>query len=220
MSDKLARNTYFLHIPKTGGNWLRSIIKQSSIKEIKTNKISKHATFDLLVGTNRTKFLNLELKKKIRYFCVVRHPLLWYQSWFSYQHDKGWRNWGEEGNFNDWHCLSALNMPKEDDFNQFMIRINQNSPGFLTFLYHSYVLNSGARFLRNENLRDELLSINREWRLGLSEQLILESDKLNVSTKSPIVWDEKVLKDTIENESSILKKYGYEQSPYDLVKIM
>lgn len=219
MSNILEKKTYFLHIPKTGGNWVRSIIRDSGINEVKTNRISKHATYDLLAGANSNKYFNRVSRHKINFFCVVRHPLLWYQSWFNYQNTKGWSDWGEKANFNCWHCLSPLNMPKQNDFNQFMNHVNDNVPGFLTSLYHSYVLNSGARFLQNENLSDELLSLNREWRLGLNEKSILDSEKINVSFKSNIIWDEKVVEATLENEAALLKKYGYENNHYNLVKI-
>lgn len=217
MSNILPNNVFFLHIPKTGGNWIRSIIKRSAVKEIKTNEISKHATYDLLAGVHQSQLF--KIGKTIKYFCVVRHPLMWYQSWFCYQRDRAWRNWGEKGNLLRWHCLAGINTEIHGDFNKFMTCVNNNTPGFLTFLYHSYVLNSGARCLKNENLRDELLSLNADWSLGLNETLILESEKVNVSTKYEIIWDEKVLVETLENEMPLLKKYGYETDASNLVKI-
>tara|TARA_B100001059_G_scaffold167295_1_gene166894 strand:+ start:780 stop:1436 length:657 start_codon:yes stop_codon:yes gene_type:complete len=217
MSNFLPNNVFFLHIPKTGGNWVRSIIRGSGVKEIKTNQISKHATYDLLAGVHNRTFFKSPIS--IKYFCVVRHPLLWYQSWFRYQQDKGWKNWGEKGNMLRWHCLTGINMKKQDDFNMFMTHVNNYSPGFLTSLYHSYVLNSGARYLKNENLKYELLSLNEDWCLGLNEKIIVDSEKINVSTKSEIIWDEKVLAETLENEIPLLKKYGYDSDASDLVKI-
>ena len=217
MSDVLLNNVFFLHIPKTGGNWVRSVIKRSGVKELKTNNISKHATYDFLAGVHGKPVP--QRSPPIKYFCVVRHPLLWYQSWFCYQHDRTWRNWGEKGNLLDWHCLTGINMERQVDFNRFMVRVNNLSPGFLTFLYHSYTLNSGARCLKNEDLREELLSLNAEWSLGLDETVIAESEKVNVSRKSEIIWDEEVLNETLTNELPLLKKYGYQADARDLVKI-
>jgi hypothetical protein len=217
MSDVLSNNVFFLHIPKTGGNWVRTVIRRSGIKEIKTNKISKHANYDLLAGVHQSRLI--KPRGKIKYFCVVRHPLLWYQSWFRYQHDRGWRVWGEKSNSLKWHCLAGINMEKHDDFNKFMTYINRNAPGFLTYLYHSYVLSSDARYLKNENLRDELLSLNSEWNLGINESLILESKEVNVSVKSDIIWDEEVVAETLENEMPLIKKYGYGTDVSDLINI-
>ncbi|MDA7544111.1 hypothetical protein N8761_00375 [Alphaproteobacteria bacterium] len=219
MSDIIDSKTYFLHIPKTGGNWLRSVLWDSGIKSIKTNTVSKHATYDLLCGENSKKIFPQKVSWHIKFFCVVRHPLLWYQSWFKYQHSKGWRDWGENGNFRHWHCLSPLNMPIQDDFNEFMRIVNRNTPGFLTHLYHSYILPSGAKFLKNENLREELLLLNKDWSLGLNEEVIKYQNALNVSSKSQIYWDEKVLKETLENESALLKKYGYSEKSETIVNI-
>lgn len=126
MSDVLPNNVFFLHIPKTGGNWVRRVIERSGVKKIQTNKISKHATYDLLSGVHGRP--EPSRGPLIKYFCVVRHPILWYQSWYRYQHDRSWRNWGEEGNLLHWHCLTGINMKKQNDFNEFMTFINQKAP--------------------------------------------------------------------------------------------
>lgn len=196
---------------------MRRVIRGSGIREVKTNQISKHATYDLLAGTLQSRLI--KPRRKIKYFCVIRHPLLWYQSWFRYQHGRGWLTWGEKSNVSKWHCLSGINMEKQDDFNSFMTYINRNAPGFLTYLYHSYVFSSDARYLKNENLRDELLSLNSEWSLGLNESLILESKEVNVSLKSDIIWDEEVVAETLENELPLLKKYDYGTEVSDLINI-
>lgn len=224
MSDWVKKDVCYLHIPKTGGNWVRSILRGSGIKEQKSNFISKHASYDLIVGANssRYNFLNDYLSKKIKFFCVVRHPLLWYQSWFNYQGRwKEWRKFGQVGNLSKkkWHCLSSINSESIRDFNKFINNINKSTPGFLTYLYYSYILSSGARVLKNELLRDQLCELNREWKLGLNESLILHSKKINESNKSKIIWSEENVKNTLENEKAIIKKFNYSISPEEIIKI-
>jgi hypothetical protein len=221
MSDIINNKFCFLHIPKTGGNWVRTVLRESGIKQIKSNEISKHATYDLLVTQKTKSIFSRYSNREINYFCVVRHPLLWYQSWFNYQHTRGWKNWGEGGNLNPrkWHCLSPLNMPPQKDFNEFLTLVNRNTPGFLTHLYYSYTLPSNARVLKNENLREDVFQLNRQWRLGIDEELILNTKTINASKKSNIFWTEKNLVDTIENERSLFKKYDYSELGEDVVNI-
>ena len=215
------KSTCYLHIPKTGGNWIKNLLINSGTKEIRTNKISKHATYDLLVGASSNRIFSRLSLNKINFFCVVRHPLLWYQSWFNYQHQEAWKDWGQSGtlHYRKWHCLSPLNMPKQDDFNEFIKIINQTSPGFLTYLYHSFTLPSGARVLKNESLRDDLLNLNKEWNLGIKENLIISSDRINVSKKSDISWTAKNVVETLQNESAIFEKYDYKKDPESIIKI-
>ena len=225
MSDWIKKDLCYLHIPKTGGNWVRSVLRGSGIKELKSNTINKHATYDFLVGYEASKiniFRN-HVMDNVRFFCVIRHPLLWYQSWFNYQNRwrNGWKYFGQVGSLHkkDWHCLSPLNTPSIRDFNEFMQFVNENMPGFLTYLFYSFTLHSGARVLKNELLRDQLFQLNQEWNMGLDEALILKSDKVNVSLKSQIIWSEENLKNTLENENSLIKKYNYTDSPEEIVNI-
>ncbi len=225
MSDWVKKDICYLHIPKTGGNWVRNVLRNSGIKESKTNKINKHATYDFLVGSKVSE-INIFRKHSmdnIRFFCVIRHPLLWYQSWFNYQSQwrMGWKQFGKVGSLNkkDWHSLSPLNNPSISDFNEFMKIVNNKTPGFLTYLFYSYTIPSNARVLKNELLRDQLLQLNQEWNMGLDKSEIQKSDKVNVSPKSQIIWSEENIKNTLNNESSLIKKYNYTNSPEDIVRI-
>lgn len=237
MSDWLTNEIIFLHIPKTGGNWARKVFRESGIKVRKTNNISKHANYDLLAGNikwyqslfryqyspewqqSHPKILKSHLTNPKKFFCVVRHPLLWYQSHFRYQHSRDWKQWGQNANTSYWHCLSPLTMPKTDDFNHFMKTVNKNTPGFLTYLYHSYTFPSNARVLKNEQLRDDLLLLNSDWEIGLDEKIIMESPKENKSKKSEIIWTEENIVRTLKNESAALEKYNYLESADSIVRI-
>lgn len=224
MSDWVGNRSVYLHIPKTGGNWIRSVIKDSQVHTKKTNKYSKHATYDFLMGSGLSRRPSLVAKTKasqINFFCVVRHPLLWYQSWYRYQKDCGWKQWGVSGDTSAkmWHCLSALNMPEPSEFNEFIERVNIQAPGFLTYLYHSYVLPSGARVLKNESLRVDLLALNEEWNLGLNQKIISNRASENLSTKIPIRWSEKNFSETLKYEGAALDFYGYSGPHNELINI-
>lgn len=222
MSDFLDGRTVYLHIPKTGGNWIRSIAKKSGKLVSRTHR-NKHATYDLLVGSglkSKRRFPGFQNRKAdLRTFCVVRNPLLWYQSFFRYQTDNGWKQWGVTGDVDNWHCLSPLNMAPTDDFNAYMRTVNANAPGFLNYLYSSYALPSGARVLKNETLRDDLLALNSDWGLCLDERLILSEDKINVSTKIDIDWSEENYANTLRNEAPTFLKYGYAMGDESVVRV-
>lgn len=211
---------FFLHIPKTGCNWVRAIIKKSKTKKIEMAKINKHATFDLLVGDNNNfSIKELFKEKKINFFCTVRNPLTWYESWFKYQTANNFKIWGKHKNLvaSDWHCIEPLNMQKKT-FNEFIKFVNKSNPGFLTHLYYSYTI-SNAKVIKFENLKQEFLDLNKQWDMGIDEKLILNEAKINVSPKLNIIWSKKNYIETVENERSIFRKYNYSLNYKNIINI-
>lgn len=76
----------FLHVPKTGGNWVTKIINESGLDAI--NYGDKHATYDYICGAdfvNYSPIMRFSTIPKFRNFCVVRNSLKWCESWFKYQ---------------------------------------------------------------------------------------------------------------------------------------
>ncbi len=74
----------FLHVPKTGGNWVAAVLREQFPDAQRMPKIH----------TSRQSAPQPELFT----FAFVRHPLSWYQSYFSYKQRKGWdpnNNWDD-----------------------------------------------------------------------------------------------------------------------------
>ncbi|WP_440934361.1 hypothetical protein [Candidatus Pelagibacter sp.] len=217
MSFVIKKNIYFLHIPKTGGNWVWKVFEKSGFKMIRSNPINKHANYDFLAGYNSSflKIFNFNLKNKNRFFCTVRHPLTWYESFFKYLHFFNRMNFGETGKLysKDWHILSPLNNFPKNDFNEFVKNINIKYPGFLTYLYNSYIFPTNARVLKIENLKEDLISLNKDWDLGLNLSVLDNTQKINVSNKIKINWTEENLKNTIKNEKVLFSRYNYKELP-------
>eukprot|EP01025_Chloroclados_australasicus_P050207 TRINITY_DN5746_c1_g1_i4.p1 TRINITY_DN5746_c1_g1~~TRINITY_DN5746_c1_g1_i4.p1 ORF type:complete len:188 (-),score=5.11 TRINITY_DN5746_c1_g1_i4:34-597(-) len=159
----------FLHIPKTGGNWLTKLLRQS---DITMKKISdKHATYDLVSGQLQERSARpiFGLKKRqYEFFAVVRNPLTWYESWFKYQSYRfslgAFKDWGANGDPYNWHCMSPLNFGHIADFNDFMERVNERAPGFAGHLFCASTSNSGARILKAESIRSDLVRLSDEKR--------------------------------------------------------
>ena len=213
MSLILKNNLLYLHIPKTGGNWLTKIMRSHGcvLREIE----SKHATYDLVSGRLRARsFIQRKLTlrgiENMKYMAVVRNPLKWYESWFKYQTSNGFRDWGEAGNPLLWHVMSSINLAKQRDFNEFVLAINREHPGFVTSLYAAYTARSSAIVLKNENIREDFARINSRFELGVSEAAIFESEEHGVSPKLPIVWDQKVLDEILSLEQACFRTYDYD----------
>lgn len=210
MALLIQRRTVYLHIPKTGGIWLTGILHASGVRLRKVE--AKHATYDLVLGRLRAQ-ARLRFWRRwtdYRAFCVVRHPLTWYESWFRYQQARAFRDYGDVGSVPLWHPMAPLNGITASDFNAFMAQVNARVPGFAGHLFRSYTVNSGARVLKAETLRDDLAQLNRDWGLGLDDGRITGAQAANVSPPVPILWHPRILAQTIAHERAAFALYGYD----------
>ena len=106
--------------------------------------------------------------------------------------------------------MSALNEQISEDFNEFVANVNRNLPGFVTALYAMYAMNSGATVLHLENIRKELGDFFSANGLQLDKSDLLKKNPENVSPEIRIEWDEKIRRQTIQNEMAAFLGYGYD----------
>ncbi len=224
MATLLAQGVLYLHIPKTGGNWMTNILRDQGL--VRGRVGNKHATFDMisdfrqkhLRGTlqrmrwtlGETVGLHHGLTARPRIVCVVRHPLSWYESWFKFQTARDWKTWGTRGDLRDWHAMADMNANAAPDFNAFMRNVNHNTPGYVTQLFARYVYGSGAEALHNETLAEDLVAFCQRVGLPVDSAAILAAPRLGESPAARIEWDPDVLRETIENERAAFRRYGYD----------
>jgi len=185
MALLLNNNMMFIHIPKTGGNWITEVLKINNL--INRALPEKHDTPEII----KSKYPNINPIKK---FCFIRNPITWYESWFQYATMKNWRNWGKH----KWHPCKRLNGLGDKAFNKFIENVIKHCPSYLSNLYSLYT--KDCDFVgKQEDLEKDLVKT-----LGIELKLI---DKIGVSKKLKIRWN-KALKDKIiELEKDILIKY-------------
>ena len=141
MTIRLIDGSEFLHLPKTGGNWVTRVLEQNHLVERYIQH--KHASYDLnlfgdRMGSGRQlvhlcsrlaagKFKRIlgipydepDAASCFR-FCFVRHPLSWYESWWKYMKSRGWNDWGRKNSARYWDPNSLLNGLGSDNFNTFV----------------------------------------------------------------------------------------------------
>ena len=208
MALMLKNGLVYMHIPKTGGNWLTSLLEKNDL--VTGAAGHKHATYEALVCTDAGKQAKAAGAAISGYFCVVRNPISWYESWYKYQCHREWRRWGVPGDLLRWHVMAGLNMAAPADFNVFMERVNYQSPGFVSHLYSRYTLGSGALVLKTETIRDDLLNLRRKTGLALPEADILSFPKVGVSPPRPVQWEADLKRLTVTNEITAFRAYGYD----------
>jgi hypothetical protein len=136
-------NALFLHIPKTGGEWVRQVLWDAGLETVKLHPgKQKHA--DLRWFKEHP-----EYDRPFR-FAFVRHPLGWYRSYWTYQRGRGWKEIPEVG----------LTPPDPAiSFDDFVCWMAEEHPGFLMRLYRRYIGpedNEIDYVARSEELRIDL----------------------------------------------------------------
>lgn len=221
MAVLLRGGAVFLHIPKTGGTWITEVLKHCGLVDCLL--CHKHAdVFRVLygswlpqgidsVGVPNPPMPSTEVDASACFFCFVRHPLSWYESWWRYMTDHGWPARGKEKDKLRWHPNSVLNSLADNDFNSFVRKVIKVRPGYVTELYSSYTYDC-VRFIgKQEKLADDLVAILRNLGLPFDEQEIREYKHRNVSMTSPqrATWDPGLRKEVLRLEYAGLVRYGY-----------
>lgn len=216
----------FLHIPKTGGNWVTSVLGQCGLVEGLLGH--KHANASRLLSpfsargnplsaALRVGRIQAALQSRPFMFCFVRHPLAWYESWFKYmsQPARAWCNWGNERDMFDWHPNAVLNGCGADDFNQFVRNVIARRPGYVSELFAGYAQPQVEFVGRQETLRQDLVKVLNRLNLAFDEEFVMNFGKVGVSpeTKSSLTWDPGLRDEVLALERVALLRYGYANGP-------
>lgn len=238
MALVLKGGAVFLHVPKTGGTWVTSILEQCGLVEGTVGH--KHADVDRLLAPEeggpasrlvssarrRVKSVARRLRGKPPevklpaasppfMFCFVRHPLRWYESWYRYmsQPHMDWKDWGREGEPGRWHPNRPLNGLGDEDFNGFMENVVEARPGYVTEMFSWYTRPEVAFVGRQENLREDLIRVLDRLELPFDEELIRNAPRKHVSRPRDEVevrWDPELKEEVRRLEYAGIRRYGYE----------
>lgn len=223
MAIILKNGAVFLHIPKTGGTWVSSVLKETGLARCSIGH--RHANWTHLLapgfqGVGR----KLEyLYKRGRFlkvspgpftFCFVRHPLAWYESFYRYklQPELNWEPDGDANDWNRWHPNAVLNgLGEGREFNEFVEAVLEQYPGYVSALYNHYTLPPVDFIGKQENLTEDLISVLSEMKCEFDPEVIRGAAKVNTSRseKKSMEWDPGLKERARELEFSAIKRFGY-----------
>src|ERR1700722_13221515 len=170
MALLLKNGAVFLHIPKTGGSWVRRVIIEMGL--LKTQVSHGHSDFERSFWHDKLhhdlKVVRQILRRAVRSsrapvispdcfkFCFVREPLTWYESRWRFMQGLNWPAAGNEKDPYKWDPTAMLNGLGSPDFNTFVYNVNKKRPGFVTEMYGWYV-RPGIGFVgKMESIRQDL----------------------------------------------------------------
>lgn len=163
VTDRLA----FLHVPKTGGIWVKHALNVGGAKVEEIGQ--QHEHFPALLQYRSEEFWRSRLV-----FTFVRHPATWYQSRWAFRVKNGW----QARHPLDWNTAS-------NNFRQFVENALAFKPdGWCTWLFDQYIngLPGITRYVgRMESLVDDFLTVCEMAKQPIDEKSVRAIAPVNTS---------------------------------------
>ncbi|TWT64190.1 sulfotransferase family 2 domain-containing protein [Rubinisphaera italica] len=223
MALLLKNGSVFLHIPKTGGNWVTRVLEESNLVAFRFSH--KHADLKHLTFAGKTwkKRLQNQLRYTVRnarfgnrepyMFCFVRHPLKWYESWFKYmsQPNRNWLSFAEASKAYGWHPNANIDGLGAAEFNQYVRNVIAKHPSYVTNLYDGYISPQVNFVGKQENLREDLVTALEQAGLDFDADFIRNFEDVGVSKspRSSIEWEPELRTHVLQLELDCLHRFGY-----------
>ena len=224
MAVILKNGAVFLHIPKTGGTWVTGILRDLGLARCSLGH--RHADWAHLLapgnqGLGRKceyfwkRTLYLKTSPRPFTFCFVRHPLDWYESFYSYKSQES-IDWEPDGDFNDanrWHPNSVLNgLGRGKSFDEFVEAVVEKFPGYVSSLYSYYTLRPVDFIGKQETLREDLVEVLQRMGLSFEPEVVLEGERINRSRAlaTRLEWDSDLRERVVAAERAGMLRFGYE----------
>jgi hypothetical protein len=228
MAFLLRNGAVFLHVPKTGGTWIKQVLQELDL--IQAPLGHQHSDWERSFWHDKLhhdlKVVRYIFRRAVRSrraqaridpgcfrFCFIREPLRWYESYWRFMQSKNWdwKTWGDERDPYKWHPCAMVNGLESPDFNAFMHKVNKKRPGFVTEMYGWYV-RPGIGFVgKQEWLAHDLMKALSLMKLDVDPGRILSVARKN-ETPSRIPrpeWDPALKKATLRFEYAGYVRYGY-----------
>ena len=123
----VVKNALMIHLPKTGGSFLREVIRKfdPTAKEYKQQGI--HRKLDIVKKEYDHNFT----------FSIVRHPISWYES--AWKHIKSVNHRNDKWGNRDPHPLSDLDKVFDKNFSTFIDNVIREMPGYYSKALEEYL---------------------------------------------------------------------------------
>jgi len=207
-------NSIFIHTPKTAGVWATAMLQNLPIKSNRYGKI--HST------SQEIKDITLSgLKKPCWGF--VRHPLTWYQSYWSHRMLECWEPIVSTLSYS-YNLLGFLNLhtaeTADSNFNMHIRRMHTYYPyGFLSTLFAEYVFGCD-KICRFENLYSDFADALSVWEnIDRSELPIVQPLNIIGALREDHYYSDESLNMVMEMEKETIKRFNYDYIPDDLRRL-
>lgn len=202
----LTKHFVFLHFPKTGGSFVRTLLSEHAPADWELQVLSLHPTIRDIPASHE----NLPV------FGYVRNPFDWYVSWYSFLKSEGDNAFfnevsdsGRKGFKDTLLSIFALDIP-----GRLGTECRFRGSTFGCYLNHHFGNDlSLLRLGRFENLREDLLAILAEW-VEIPERLVeavRARPPINISQRNHYrdYYDDELRAIVARRDKEVLGSFGY-----------
>ncbi|HNE29818.1 MAG: sulfotransferase family 2 domain-containing protein [Saprospiraceae bacterium] len=228
MAILLKNDAVFLHVPKTGGTYLRRLFVALDL--VRFNFSRDHADMERVInvsGHYPGNFLrcSMRLGKNLdRYtrhcykFCFVRHPFDWYESYWRFRCDHPGERFVPPRQmrtrfgfkYDDWHPWALVEPLFDPDFNRFLENVIRHCPGYLTQLYSWYADPLHIDFVgKQETLIADTRHILDHLGIRYPDAIFQQQGRVNESRAARPQWDAANRDMIYRLEYVVFQQYGY-----------
>ena len=201
----------YLHIPKTGGIWVKHMLNSLNLNPIEIGQ--QHEHFPGIY-----KHFDKSFYQKRLVFTMVRHPLYWYQSRWAFRVKNGWHI----NHPLDWECAS-------NDFHKFVDNMLNRFPnGWCNWEFDRYINGDSGMVKyvgRTENIVDDFIEVMDMAGYDVDKKFILNSKPANTSDmggQKSSYWakyTQELYDRVMQVESTVINRYYHDFviDPNDLI---
>lgn len=214
----------FLHVPKTGGTWIRAALGRSRpdsflvlqredgerhlyLKEVQQllSNLQSHTEYRGIRSSGKEAPQEELLKRLERisqepqFVSFIRHPLSWWTSFWRYRQSKGW----DDNNEIDVQC-------KSENFNTFIENVIRLKPGACSRLFRRFIgaeCTQGHLVGTQEYLREDIAFLLQHFGFLEDASITKELQALNVSSASAPGLQEDLKERLLETERDIIHAF-------------
>lgn len=191
----------FVHLPKTGGSFLRKVLTTFHQDAQDYKAKGWHRKLDVVKEEFEHEFS----------FSIVRHPITWYES--AWKHTKAVKTagigWGNEN-----HPLSDLEPLYDPDFSKFIDNVIEKVPGYYSKALEDYIGEdyNGVDFIaKTETLYFDAVKIMERLGIKYNMDTVLKSPKFQ-RLDNTINWKEGQKEKILELENRVIKHFYNEKT--------
>lgn len=201
----LTRDFVFIHLPKTGGTFIRRVMERHAPKEWQTKIYEGHPTVEDIPESHR----------QLPVIGAIRNPWSFYVSWYAFLKSK----------VDDYEYFNQVSKGGTLDFQTTLRNVMNTEPvkssgwgGYTYFIDFTYreKLHS-TRYIRFENLREDFVEALDECTTVPDDlrKALLETPKINVSKhdEPAAYYDDELVAMIQQRDKPAFEMFGYPEHP-------
>lgn len=227
MATLLTCDAVFLHVPKTGGMYVRRLLQSMNL--IRFDFSRDHSDMEHTLHTSKYYPGNYYLRSlqlrgnldtyvgRCSKFCVVRNPVDWYVSYWRFMCDHNWRTLAPTQTrtrfgfrYDQWHPLVALEKFAGNDFNLFVKGVVSAYPEFLSQMFAAYADPSHITYIaKQETLIEDMKRIFDQLKVPYTNENFNKPGRVNQSITQQPVCSSSSRELIFKSEEQAFLRYGY-----------